>query len=271
MKGLKLSILALSVAGVPAAALAEIRSLDENAMGNITGQAGVTIELETRLNIDRFIYTDEGSLEINDIFVGGGNRTDYFSELGTNITSQPASDKLDNIRINIDIASDGDAIINILPMSFGAVDFTIATGAWNLVGQGGETTTVMDNFRMDALIGSGTIRIDTATDRLNLLTDFAIDDLDFDVPFLALGIRDLELTGADYDLSAPQPLRLFASVDMDIFKDTNAAGGEALAVEMDNFTADMRIGGVLIGGTSIGSVALDNLAITNTAMRIYGH
>ena len=162
MKGLKPTLLALCVAGVPPAAMAEIRSLDDSAMGMITGQAGVTIELETKLNIDRFIYTDEGSLEVNDIFVGGANRTDMFSEMNLNLNGQ-ANDRLDNIRINIDIAQDGDAIINLLPLSFNAVDFRMTTGAWNLTGTGGSTT-VLDNFNVDMLIGSGTIRIDTATD-----------------------------------------------------------------------------------------------------------
>ncbi|MET4026938.1 hypothetical protein ABIE59_002466 [Marinobacter sp. MBR-99] len=268
MKGLKPTMLALCVAGAAPAAMA-FQPLDEVSMGNITGQAGVTIELETRLNIDRFIYTDEGSLEINDIFIGGANRTDMFSEMGVNLVGQ-ASDRLDNIRVNIDIASDGDAIINLLPLSFNAVDFRMTTGAWNLTGTDGSTT-IMDNFQLDMLIGSGTIRVDTATDTLRLLTDIAIDDMDFDIPFLAMGIRDLRLTGADYDLQAPQPLRLFANVDLDIFKGTNAAGTEVLAIEMDSFRADLSIGGVLIGGTSIGSVMLDDLAITNTSMRIYGH
>lgn len=272
MKGLKPSLLALCVAGAPPAAMAEIQMLDEAAMGNITGQAGVTIELETKVNIDRFIYTDEGSLEVNDIFVGGGNRNDYFSELGFNLTGQAPSDLIDNLRINVDIAADGDAIINILPMAFGAVDFTVKTGAWNLVSATtADSTTILDNFKMDALIGSGTIRIDTATDKLNFKSAFAIDDMDFDVPFLAIGIRDFQLTGANYDLSAPQPLDLFANVEMDIYKAPNNAGVDSLAVDLQSFNADIRIGGVLVGGTSIGSVAMDNLAITNTSMLIYGH
>jgi hypothetical protein len=270
MKGLKPTLLALCIAGIAPAAVAEIQMLDDSVMGNITGQAGVTIELETKLNIDRFIYTDEGSLEINDIFVGGSNRTNQFSELGFNLTGAAASDRLDNIRINIDIASDGDAIINILPMTFGAVDLTIATGAWNLTGTGGSTT-IMDNFRMDALIGSGTIRIDTATDKLNFKTAVAIDDMDLDVPFLAIGIRDFKLTGANYDLSAPQPLQLFSNIEMDIYKAPNSQNVDSLAIDLKTFEADIQIGGVLVGGTSIGSIAMDNLSISNTSMLIYGH
>ncbi|KMQ74165.1 DUF6160 family protein [Marinobacter subterrani] len=202
MKGLKPTLLALCVAGVPPAAMAEIQMLDEAAMGDITGQAGVTIELETQVNIDRLTYTDQGSLEVNDIFVGGTNRTDLFSEMRLNLTGRPANTLLDNIRIDIDVLSDGDAVINFQPQDLAFIDLGIRTGAWNLVGQT-DTTTIMDNFRMDALVGSGTLWVDTATDKLNFITDFAIDDMDFDVPFLAIGIRDFELTGSGYDLNAP--------------------------------------------------------------------
>lgn len=270
MKGLKRTLLALGVAGLPAAALADIQLLDDRTMGNITGQAGVTIELETKLNIDRFIYTDEGSLMIDDIQIGGANRTDLFAELGTNMTNMPASDLLDNIRINIDVLADGDAVINILPNTFGAVDFRISTGAWQLAGTQ-DSTLVLDNFQMDGLLGSGTIRVDTLTDTMGVRTDFAIDRMDFDVPFLALGIRDLSLTGAGYDLSAPQPLDLFARVNLDIYKAPNAAGVESLAIDLHEFSADVGIGGVLVGGVSVGSVFMDDLVISNTHMLVYGH
>ncbi|WP_273206037.1 DUF6160 family protein [Marinobacter subterrani] len=270
MKGLKPTLLALCVAGVPPAAMAEIQMLDEAAMGDITGQAGVTIELETQVNIDRLTYTDQGSLEVNDIFVGGTNRTDLFSEMRLNLTGRPANTLLDNIRIDIDVLSDGDAVINFQPQDLAFIDLGIRTGAWNLVGQT-DTTTIMDNFRMDALVGSGTLWVDTATDKLNFITDFAIDDMDFDVPFLAIGIRDFELTGSGYDLNAPRALDLFARVNMDIYKAPNHAGVDSLAVDLQSFEADIRIGGILVGGTSIGSIAMDNLAITNTSMLIYGH
>lgn len=270
MKGLKTSVLALSVAATSMSALADIRMLDDSTMGNITGQGGVTIELETKVNIGRFTYTDEGSLNVDDIEIGGTNRIDLFPELGVNITSRPPSDLLDNIRINIDVLSDGDAVINILPLTFGAVDLQISTGEWNLAGAT-DSTTILDNFHMDALIASGTIRVDTATDVLNFRTDFAIDEMEFDAPFLAIGVRDMRLTGADYDPDAPQPLDLFARVEMDIYKAPNAAGVDSLAIDLAEFRSDITVGSVLIGGASIGSIAMDNLAITNTSLRVYGH
>lgn len=273
MKGLKPTLLALCVAGVPPAAVAEIQMLDDSAMGMITGQAGVTIELETKLNIDRFIYTDEGSMEINDIFVGGTNRSDMFSELGVNLMGGAAqeTDLLDNVRIEIDILSDGDAIINVLPQTFGAVDLRVSTGAWNLTGTGGSTT-ILDNFNADILMGGANIEIDADTDVMNLRTDIAIDDMDFDMPFLALGIRDFRLTGNTYD-----PVRnknipdLFAKVDLDIYKRANSLGVDSLAIDLNSFNADITMGGVLIGGTSIGTVFVDDLAITNTQLLVYGH
>ncbi|BES71133.1 hypothetical protein RE428_21510 [Marinobacter nanhaiticus D15-8W] len=270
MKGLKLKPLALCLALTPVSALAEIQALDDSQMGDVTGQAGVSIELETKVNIDEFRYIDEGTLAISDIEVGGTNRTNLFAEIGTNITSQPPSELLDNIRINIDVLADGDAVINILPQTFGAVDFRVSTGEWALRGTS-DSTTILDNFHMDALIGSATLRVDTATDVLNFKTDIAIDDLEFDAPFIALGIRDLRLTGDEYDTDAPQPLRLFAHVEFDMYRGSRADGREALAIDLQAFRSDVTIGGVLVGGTSIGSVAMDNLVVSDTAMRIYGH
>ncbi|MEQ5833465.1 DUF6160 family protein [Marinobacter sp. NFXS9] len=270
MQGLKLSPLALCLAFAPVTSFAEIQALDESEMGNVTGQSGVSIELETKVNIDEFRYTDEGTLAISDIEIGGTNRTNLFSEIGSNLTSQPASDLLDNIRINIDVLGDGDAVVNILPNTFGAVDFRMSTGQWELRGAT-DSTTILDNFHMDALIGSATIRVDTATDILNFKTDIAIDDMDFDAPFLALGVRDLRLTGDEYDPVAPQPLDLFADVEMDVYHGTRADGQSALAIDLQEFRSDVTIGGVLVGGTSIGSIALDNLSINNTSLRVYGH
>jgi len=51
MKGLKKLALVTAVAALPFAAHADLRALDDSAMGNVTGQAGVTIELETEVSI----------------------------------------------------------------------------------------------------------------------------------------------------------------------------------------------------------------------------
>lgn len=274
MKSLKKSVLALAISSLPFAAQAELKPLEDTHMGNITGQAGVTIELETKLNIGEFLYTDEGSLSIKDISIGGANRTDMFSEFTNpgirNLLFGESSDLIDNIKVEIDIADDGDALINVFPLVAAPIDFSVKTGEWSLQGHT-DSTVLANNFAMDGVVTELKIRVDTATDKMNVQTLFAIDDLDVDVDFLALGIRDLRLTGADFDPNNPLVTRLGAKVDMDIYNGSRANGDSALAVDLKTFEADMSIGQVLVGGTSIGSVALDNLSVNNTAMRIYGH
>ena len=137
MKGLKPTLLALFVSGVPSLALSAVgfQPLDEASMGNVTGQAGVSIELETKINIDRFLYQDEGAFVVDHISIGGAERTDFFGFNG--IGGPSATDTLDNIRIDIDLLSDGDAAINIVPTNFAAVDFRISTGPWSLLAKRG--------------------------------------------------------------------------------------------------------------------------------------
>ena len=274
MKSLKQSALVLAIAGLPLSGYAELKPLHDADMGQITGQAGVTIELETQVTMDEFTYTDEGTLGISDIFIGGADRIDMFEEFTSGrdaIFGTSSTDLIDNIKIELDVADDGDAIINVFPITARPVDFAVRTGAWELRGNGGESTLLADNFSAEGLILQAQATVDTDTDTLNLTTRFAIDELELDVPFMAVGIRDMRITGAGYDPDNPSLLPLFTLVDMDIYKDANAAGTDSLAIDIYTFEADMSIGQVLVGGTSIGSVGLDDLAIRNTSMRVYGH
>lgn len=281
MKSLKKSALVLAMAGLPFAAQADLKPIDDAQMGSITGQAGVTIELETRVDIGEFRYTDEGSLSIKDISIGGANTTGLFSEitdfrdaLGLDATTN----LIDNIAIEIDVAADGDAIINVLPLTAAPIDFGVSTGEWTLEGHT-DSTLLASNFNMVGAFTKVGITVDTATDRLNLNTQVGISDLDVDIDFLGLGIRDLKMTGADYmgtkldgTAAAPGVLTLGATIDMDVYKATRLGGsGDALAIDLNTFAADMSIGEVLVGGASIGSVMLDNLVVQDTTMRIYGH
>ena len=281
MKSLKKSALVLAMAGLPFAAQADLKPIDDAQMGSITGQAGVTIELETRVDIGEFRYTDEGSLSIKDISIGGANTTGLFSEitdfrdaLGLDATTN----LIDNIAIEIDVAADGDAIINVLPLTAAPIDFGVSTGEWTLEGHT-DSTLLASNFNMVGAFTKVGITVDTATDRLNLNTQVGISDLDVDIDFLGLGIRDLKMTGADYmgtkldgTAAAPGVLTLGATIDMDVYKATRLGGsGDALAIDLNTFAADMSIGEVLVGGANIGSVMLDNLVVQDTTMRIYGH
>ena len=273
MNGLRKSVLAIAVAALPFAVQAEIKVLDDSAMSAVTGQAGVSIELQTKIDIGQFRYTDEGSFRVSDISIGGtGTATSTY--FGVNWGPGARSgDLLDDILINIDIASDGDAIINMLPANLGnAVDFKVTTGDWELVSQDGtENTLLVSSFNLEGLAFGMSARIDTSTDTMRILADFAVADMDVEVDFLAVGLKDIQITGAGYDSAAPRLLDVPTTLDVTLGKRANRNGVDSLAVDIADWTFDMSIGAVEIGGTSIGSVVLDNVTVANTSMIVYGH
>jgi len=97
MKGLNKVALVSAIAAVSAGAQAELKALDDAAMGELTGQAGLTIDIESQLSIGEFAYVDAGAVVFKDIYRGGkddasGNRT-----------------MLDNVRLTLDVAGVGES------------------------------------------------------------------------------------------------------------------------------------------------------------------
>ena len=123
MKGLKKLALASAIAAVAAGAQAELKALDDSTMGELTGQAGLTIDLETKVSIGQFMYKDAGSLFINGITIGGTSNTADDSTTGGLANN---TDMLDNIRMNIDIA--GSAATGENQLDRGLSDFYGAEG-----------------------------------------------------------------------------------------------------------------------------------------------
>ncbi len=104
MKGLKKVALASAVAAISAGAQAELKALDDATMGEMTGQAGLTIDVETKWSIGEFAYKDAGFVLLQGISMGGNS----------NETGPFASSYLDNFRMTIDVAGDntgGDATL----------------------------------------------------------------------------------------------------------------------------------------------------------------
>lgn len=299
MKGLKKIALVAAIAAAPFAANAELQAMNDTAMGDVTGQAGVTIELETKVSIGQFKYTDEGSFAVNDIVLGGAGVTVDGDAAGYN-------QLLDQLKIDIDIADSGNATIHVGSMETapsGApapIDWGLTVGSMQLEGTGG-TTTLISNLSGYGNLAQLDIEVDTATDHLNLVAAFDVTDMDFDVEFLGVGIRDLQITGAgtnfDYDgddsvmaadadgefgLDSSDPLQKlqlgvlsqYANVNLDVYKGSGlgaSSATEVLRIDVNNVYMDMTIGAVEIGGTSIGSLAIDNLAVTDTKLAVYGH
>lgn len=293
MKGLKKIALATAIAAAPFASHAGMQALDDTAMGNVTGQAGVTIELETKVSIGEFRYTDTdgydtdtegGSFVVSDVVLGGAGV--HLDPNGT--TSQ----LLDDLAIEIDVAADGDAVIHVASISGQPIDWGVSVGSIGLQGadktitDGTNQTTLISGLSGYGNLGQLDIRVDTLTDQLQLDVGFNVIDMDFDVSFLGIGIRDMAIMGGNFfeeaaDPNNPNPGQpmnaagMFAVASVDVYKgssfgDPATAKEDVLRIDVDNITMDMNIGGVEIGGTSIGSVALDNLTISDTRLAVYG-
>ncbi|TBW50785.1 hypothetical protein EZI54_17970 [Marinobacter halodurans] len=93
MTGLQRTALCLPLLVIPPCTLADIEALDDKSLSQVTGQSGVTIELATRIDLDRFSYIDEGSLSIYDLSL-----------------SDPDGSAMDNMELTVDVAGDGEVL-----------------------------------------------------------------------------------------------------------------------------------------------------------------
>ncbi|WP_166259787.1 DUF6160 family protein [Marinobacter salicampi] len=276
MKGLKKIALATAVAAMPFAAHADLKALDDTSMGNVTGQAGVTIELETEVSIGEFRYTDEGYLAVNDIYIGGGTVERDGSGVVTGV-----SGLLDDLQIDIDIEADGDAVIDVHSISGAPIDYAVGVGSASLnsTDGSGDSTLLASNIGIEGALAQLNIRVDTATDNLIMNVGFNVTQMDMDIDFLGVNVRDMAVMGAGFletggavDPADPATLsNAYAFATITVGKGVNSAGNDALAVSIPSFNADIVVGAVEIGGASIGSFQVDNLSVTNTEMLIYGH
>jgi len=98
MKGLKKIALVSTIAAISAGAQAELKALDDSAMGELTGQKGLTIDLETKHTIGEFAYEDAGFVVFQDLSLGNNTNATH------NVN---ASGLLDNVRITLDVAGSG--------------------------------------------------------------------------------------------------------------------------------------------------------------------
>jgi len=309
MKGLKKIALVAAIAAAPMASHAGMKALDDTSMGNVTGQAGVTIELETYVEIGKFTYTDEGTFAVNDIKLGGANASGLLDDGSGGFVAVPGmatqSRTLDDLKIDIDVAADGDAVIHVGSITGAPIDWGMQAGSMSLnAADGSESTTLVSNLKGFGLLGALDIRVDTATDQLQLDVAFTVERMDFDVDFLGVGIRGMTITGANaggevYDTADLETLlsrdgssqaqafttdlvaladgslgKSFAIASVDVYKGDGLGASpktDVLRVDVKDVLMDVNIAQTIIGGASIGTIGIDNLHVSDTKLAVYGH
>ncbi|WP_284379398.1 DUF6160 family protein, partial [Litoribrevibacter albus] len=136
MKGFKKLALVAAIAA-PLSSVHALEALDDSTLSGMTGQSGISIDLTTQVSIDRFDYTDEGTLSINGIEFGGAGAD--LASAGTAV--------LDDIKIDIDVEADGDLLIHLGTQDVASflqgtkeIDFGFAMDSMTLT-DGTDTTT----------------------------------------------------------------------------------------------------------------------------------
>ena len=281
MKGLKKIALVSAIAAVSSVAQAELKALDDTMMGDLTGQAGISIELNTNVDIGAIVYTDTdsgGKMVMSNISIGGAG-----NEYGT----AGADVNLDDVQIDIDIAADGDAVIDIhhksgeFPLDFGLDIGSIGLGAsTETVGQVNDGTVFLANLELDGFLGPVDIIIDGGDSGMNISGYFNAAG-HVDQPFKAVqtdfyihnsrGVSTVWLDTQDKSNS-------MAHIQINISKkhDYLSVGQTALAFDLQNFEADLDFENVTLGtfagadGRGIGDIYFTDLSIRAETV-VYGH
>ncbi len=303
MKGLKKIALCSAVALAPFAANAELKALDDTAMGSVTGQAGVTIDLEANVSIAEIAYKDGGFIAMSGVALGGSG-----------IVGGPGTTALDDIRLTIDVVGtaggdlgiaaqatsylaaagadmgsvnstdvavdDGDLVIALRSQSGAPVDFGLAIGEislnaeadaaelGNFAASANKGTVLVSNLGIGGAIGPVDIVVDGQSDNMNINAFFnAAGQLTMPFMNTTLGFELHNRRGASTAIvSSAAGTTSFAHAQVNITPSTNGLG-----VEVTDFSGDLDLTNITFGASpSIGSVYMTDLAVTAN-MDIYGH
>ena len=162
-------ILTLAIAAISNGAQAELKVLDDNTMSEMTGQAGLTIELsDVNVTIGEIAYKDGGYIFMGETALGGAGLAQ--TKNGQAVTHGMM---LDNIKLTIDVAgdaSDSAALQSAWGLSKLTSPSLVASG--NNQGTHGETAvTIKDGdlvVGIDAISQAELIDFGAYTDRVSL-------------------------------------------------------------------------------------------------------
>jgi hypothetical protein len=268
------NILSLCILTASALAHSGFDPVGDDALSNISGQSGITIDADLYATIGSVEYTDEGSIGINNIVIGGANKQTYFG-----IDWGPGShsgNKLDGSLLTIDVLPDGDLVIagGVDPSVGGIIDFGITTGSIQLHSADKQVTaTLIDSISLSGVTTKFRMKIDAATSHIFTEMDIGISDLDIDISSLNMKIEDVFVASSNYLESkkewGQQGVSLsdiVAAIKIDVHADA-----DGLHIDPQSLVFDMGIGAISIAEAPVGSFYLDNVDFSNMSVVISGH
>lgn len=131
--------------------------LSETELSTMTGQAGVTIELDTAISLDELTYTDTdtgGAIHIGGVVLGGGA-----------VAGGPGDFRLDNLKLKLDVDEYGNLLIkheaiDYVGMLDGSNSTDIGVHADYLAISGTNGTSVLaSNINISGVLGPGEVVI----------------------------------------------------------------------------------------------------------------
>jgi len=286
---MKKSLLAGCIALASAGTQAELSPMSEFELHNVTGQAGVDIELDVGVQIGEIRYTDTeevvggvsdgdgGSLTISDVYIGGGeNRSTLFGFSNPGNTAN-----LNNLRFKIDIDQDGSLLVLGEPTSggVGVVDILLTTGEIAVEGAGGINRHVLvDSISMYGGALALEMRVDGATNDIELYTAIGIEDLDIDMSSsFGIVIEDAVVAGNAYNEklaanrtpdASDRVAKLYVNMSTDV---ADGVKFDFASPFDDENVIDIRMPSVSVGGSQLGGIVIDDLQFRGVSMVVSCH
>lgn len=306
MKGLNKLALVVAIAAA-SSAHAEMVAMDDSAMSATTGQAGLTIDVNSaEISIGEIDYKDAGFIAIKDVLLTGSSDA-FGSGQGDGI--------FNNVQIKVDVAGsgetfrlgheylsqaagildgavsdnyedqtigDGDLVIAIKSIDLiggiQTVDYGLQIGQINL-GDSNQTvgavdgTVLMSDLNLAGFLGPVDIVVHNSDAGMNISAYFNAEG-SLNMPFMAVS-TDLAIHNSRGDdltwIDVQDEGHSLAHIQMNISKGTNASGTEGLAFALEDFSADIDLTNVRLGSApSIGDIYITDFHMTADTL-VYGH
>lgn len=288
MMSFKKVLLASAIAAVSTSAFA-MEAMDEGSMSEATGQAGLSISLDTKLTLDMYLHdtdgftgaTDSGALVIQGIAVdnnaagNAGFKVDI--DAGANVATSPV--------LQIVVSTTTATKFTLGTLKVANSNRTTSGGSWgvtstsatlvNLGSLSMAATSNLLNIQMGTELQGGWMRVNTTFTNGLSITGFSLNDV--------AGGAGLSGGGIGFDLTVVD--KAGTNLGADILVDaTNATTGSGAGLKltltklgaagtaggMDIRMANLKLGD-LAGTTVVGDVEIIGLNLNGSVVTVAGH